>query len=271
MSLTRWKLKSKNVIFEIWFKDKHAIENGKFKDYLMFCYGCPSHPFDHNSAITQSLIDEGYILIYPSYIGTWESDGICTIENAVDTLKEVITNLKKESGIELRSNDQVFWKYKPPILIGGSFGGSVVLVTGAKLKEISTIVALAPVINFKNHAQGIYEEQDLNKTWNIIQKGWKYLWRIKKENWNKLIQGKLDLNPDEYLEELQDKNLFLIHGKNDKVVHYSRSKEFFKLLKLNNKNKLLLIENKGHLANYECGLEPIKSELIGWLKELGTR
>ena len=174
--------------------------------------------------------------------------------------------MKKEKGMDIISGKYVQWKYKPPQLIGSSFGGSVVLVAAAKIRDIRSVVALAPIIDFRVHNKGIHEEEDLDATWKSIENGWKNLWRVKKEDWNNLKKGQLDINPIDYVSILKNKNTLLIHGLNDHAVHYAHSIHFNDLLKNGNgKHEILLLKNSDHLGTSNLGERALHNKVMNFL------
>lgn len=243
-----WLIKFENVLMKIWY-NPHSFSNKKPTKFLIICHGCPSHPYDENPVTNQRFMQDGFVLVYPEYIGTWGSDGQCNLENAVDTVLKTIKLLRTGVAKDIKSNHLIKWNAKEIILIGGSFGGSVVLVAGAKSNYIKKIIAVSPVTDWRTHNKLDFEEEDLTRMWIIIKEGLNNYWRVKKEDYMKLVNGKLDLNPVDYVDILKEKDTFLIHGVYDKNVNYMRSKSLHKKLKSGSGNhKIYISKQKGHVV-----------------------
>lgn len=200
---------------------------------MVFCYGLPSHPYQHSPAKVEGLIEEGFVLFYPNYVGTWGSYGTMSWENCVSTVLQSIDFLKGGKGENAYNRSSIAWEVKDIVLVGGSFGGSVALVAGAKSKEIKNIVSVAAPTDWRDHSR-IAEEpgEPIDELFNSIKRGWNNLWRIpSKKEWDRLATGKVDLNPIDYIKELRDKNILLIHGELDNIVAVKRSKLLYEQLK----------------------------------------
>lgn len=237
------------------------------RQFIISVHGLPSHPYQLNSAPLNEYLRMGFVIILPEYIGTWGSYGINTLESCVDTILETIQFLKKGKAQNLLNGKNVAWKVKEIILLGGSFGGSVALIAGAKSKAIRKIIAVAPPTDYRTHNKK-YHEEDLNETWQTVKKGFENLWRLDKKYFDKLQQGKIDLNPVDYVNELKRKNVLLVHGENDKSVSIKRSIELLKLIKSKNRNsKLIALKGEGHLGNDVIGKSKLFKEISRWLKK----
>ncbi len=252
---------------KIWY-NPHSFSNKKSIKFLIICHGCPSHPYDENPATNQRFMQDGFVLVYPEYIGTGGSDGRCNFENAVDTVLKTIKLLRKGVAKDIKSNHLVKLNSKEIILIGGSFGGSVVLVAGAKSKYIKKIIAVSPVTDWRTHNKLDFEEEDLTRMWITIKEGLNNYWRVKEEDYMKLMKGKLDLNPVDYVDILKEKDTFLIHGVYDKDVNYMRSKSLHKKLKSGSGNhKIYISKQKGHVVPRYLSQRQYYKKVIGFLSK----
>lgn len=219
---------------------------------LIFCYGIPGRPLDETSPVIKNFLKEkkDCLVVCPEYIGTHSSYGKFTIKNAIKTIIKTIKFIKKGETRELWSQRSFSWKVKNISLIGGSFGGSIALVAGAKSDDVRNIIAIAAPIDWNTHAKIPGEEEDLENLYNVIKRGWKNLWRIRdKKDWKSFVSGKLGINPIEYVKNLKSKNVLLIHGKQDRIVSPERSKLLLSELQKRKGNcKLIFTEDKGHFG-----------------------
>ena len=255
-----------NIVASMWSKE--SLESNKEYRFMIFCYGLPSHPYQHNPAKVEKLIEEGFVIIYPNYIGTWASYGTMSWENCVDTVLQTIDFLKEGKGESISSESKFSWKVKDITLVGGSFGGAVVLVAGAKSKDVEYIISVAAPTNWRDHSRISEESREpIEELYYIVQEGWKNLWRIpSKEEWNRLVDGSADLNAVDYINELRNKNVLLIHGEFDDIVAPKRSIDLYNQLKKGNGNhKLIILKNDHHLGNDSIGREDLCPQVINWL------
>jgi len=262
-----WLIKFENILIKIWYNPKSFSSSNPTK-FLIICHGCPSHPYDENPATNQRFMQDDFVLVYPEYIGTWGSDGQCNFENAVDTVLKTITLLKKGTAKNIKSNNTVNWETEDIALIGGSFGGSVVLVARAKSNDIKKIIAVSPVTDWRTHNKLDFKEEDLTRMWQVIKEGLSNYWRVTEEDYIKLMKGELDLNPIDYVNTLKEKNTFLIHGLHDKDVNYRRSEDLHQRLKSGSgKHQLCLSEQYGHVVPRHISQEEYYHKVISFLSE----
>lgn len=255
------RIRYNDIISTVWFDDK--AEN---KGAIIVCYGLPGEPMLYNREVISKFVDEGFIVMCPYYIGTFDSFGICNFQNCVTTILETIDFLKKFDTSELWDLKQIKFDIKNIFLFGYSFGGSVALVAGAKSNMAIKMVVLAPPLNYRTQGRNAQEECIMDDYYRI-KRGWINTWRIKSKSlWRKLHEGKLDLNAIDYIEILKNKDIFMIHGKNDEAVSFSKSVGFYEELKKGRGNhKLELIDNVGHLGMSYLTHENIFSQIIAWL------
>lgn len=236
---------------------------------IILAYGLPTVPPYYKNPFITKLIKSGFMVAIPQYIGTFDSYGVSNIKNSADTILQTIESIKKNKAKELYELKEISWKAKEIILIGGSFGGSVVLVAGAKSKDIKKIVALAPPTDYRTQGKMRYPEEKIMDTYYIIKRAYPFTWRVKSKNvWLKFDRGELDLNPLDYVEKLKTKDIFLIHGLKDNVVNAKRSKQLYdKIKNSGNKKKLLILQREGHIGLEILGKRKIFNEVITWLKK----
>jgi esterase/lipase len=255
-----------DIVASIWSKD--ILQTDKAYRFMVFCYGLPSHPYQHNPAKVEPLIENGFVLLYPNYIGTWASHGVMSWEKCVDTVLQSIHFLNGGKGENVYDKSDVAWRVKDITLVGGSFGGSVVLVTGAKTDDVDYIVSVAAPTDWRDHSR-IAEEpgEPIEELFNSIKRGWDNLWRIpSKKEWDRLATGNVDLNPIDYVKELRDKNILLIHGELDNIVAVKRSKQFYEQLETGKgKHKLLILKGEGHRGNDVVGREDVIQTVLKFL------
>lgn len=252
------------IRLSMWFKGEMRPE-GEYS-FIISCHGLPSHPYQHNPAKMENVLDAGYVMVFPNYIGTWASEGVMSWENCVKTILETIKFIKSGKGKKVSHSENIKWKVKDITLLGGSFGGSVALVAGAK-SDVEKIISVAGPTNYRDHSK-IPEEsaEPIEDLYYEVKEGWGNLWRVSKAEWDRLAKGECDLNPVDYKDVLKDKDTMLIHGKKDEVVAVKRAKQLHKELKKGKGNHKLMLLDEGHIGNHILGKKKVFSKVKEFLE-----
>lgn len=265
MALKWARTRHKKILANMYWDDK--LNFTKPVKFILSFHGLPSHPYQLNPAPLHAYLEEGFVMVYPEYIGTWGSYGKNTLQSCVETALSIIQFVSKGKAMNILDKIKLSWKAQDIILLGGSFGGSVVLVAGAKSNLVKNVIAVAQPTDYRSHNKK-YKEENLNETWRILTDGFKNLWRLDKKFFDKLLSGELDVNPVDYVDKLKNKNILLIHGDNDSSVSVERSIELFNQLKKGNGNhKLIILKNEGHKGNDIIGRGDLSPKIIGWLRK----
>ena len=269
------KVRYGKILANLYFpgpRRKYYLNSKTPKRFLVFCYGLPGKPLDENSETVKKFLKNDFVVVCPEYIGTFSSYGKFYIENTIETVLKTIKFIRKGEARELWSMQRCHWKTKDITLIGGSFGGSVALVAGAKSRGVKNIIAISSPIDWREHSKS-KKEENLEELYSIIKRGWENIWRIaSKKNWQKFVSGKLDMNPVDYIKELRNKNIMLIHSQNDKVVSVQRSITLFQQLKEGRgKSELLILKNERHCSNNILAKEKVFKETSLFLKSRGLK
>lgn len=136
-------------------------------------------------------------------------------------------------------------------ILGLSMGGNIAVHIASKFSEIKVVVLLSPALTFN--------------------------FPLPSEKRDYFIMGPHKLKVEGYLSmrnasvmnlaEKLTQAVLIIHPKNDPVVPYTQSVEFYDRLKNSAKKKILLLENGGHvLDTYESKLKSFE-EIVSWIKE----
>lgn len=227
---------------------------------ITFCYGIPSHPFDRFPFGLESYLRQGYILAYPHYEGTFGSNGLCTLENAVDSVVSTVQALLKGELHDLMSEEKLEIDPRRVVLAGGSFGGSVALLAASKSDEINDVISVAGPID--------YRERNFSRLEGKLRRAYEKEWHIDPSIWERLSQGRLDINPIDYVDRLKTKNTYLIHGETDPAVPVEQSVRLHKMLRGGfGKHKILIEPNVGHIGCHYIGIERVHKLVESWMVE----
>ncbi len=143
-------------------------------------------------------------------------------------------------------------------LIGLSMGGHVAIKTAVKYQDkISSIALLAPAINF-----GELVERDIrNKVFQKVDEF--YIFgpnRLREEGVESIIKS----NAMDLAEKIHVP-ILIIHAKNDNVVPYKQSEEFFSRVNSIDKKLILLDEGEHVFVTYNSRKRVI-NELVDWFR-----
>lgn len=250
------RIKISNTLTELYYLPYSA--NGTV---MVFCYGIPSHPFDRFPFGLESYLSQGYILAYPHYEGTFGSDGVCTLENAVGSIVMTTQAVLDEDIHDLISGEQINIGARRVILVGGSFGGSVALLAAVKSNKINTVISVAGPTDYRG--------RDFSKLEDKLKRAYKKEWNVESSVWKALAQGTININPVDYADKLRQKNTFLIHGADDSVVSPEHSIKLYEMLRNGLGEHQILIEpNVGHIGSHYIGVEHVHNSIESWLKTL---
>ncbi len=222
------------------------LKNDK-KKLIIICPGLPSDPFNYD--LLDFLSNEGFSCVYVRYSGTWGSYGSFLKNSPVKDIENILDFvLKERSFIDSSNNQKVKLNFKKIILIGTSFGGSVCLVSGAKSLNVNKIIALSPIVNYRDHARNPdYPEEKIDNLGNYLKRAYGKSYNFSSNDWKKFVEGKLDINPDDYVHELSKKEIILLSGVKDKSISIDRLKNFFNNLH-SKKKKHYIFKDSGHLS-----------------------
>jgi len=250
------RIKVSNILIEL-----YCIPSSANGTVLVFCYGIPSHPFDRFPFGLESYLKQGYLLAYPHYEGTFGSDGVCTIENAVDSTILAAQAVLQGNVLDLFSGEQVRIKSQRVILVGGSFGGSVALLAAAKSSEINTVISVAGPTDYRGRNFSILETK--------LKRAYKKEWNIDSSVWEAFAQERIDINPIDYVDALKQKNTYLIHGADDPIVSADHSTKLHELLRDDfGKHQILIEPNVRHIGSHYIGIERVHHLVENWLRSL---
>lgn len=255
----RYRIKDKGIVYEL-------IEPPKDKNLhkgIIIFPGMPNQP--RNDEQGDMLAFEGFYVLEPRYIGSWESYGEFNINNCIKTVLEAEKLFKKGFAIECWEKKKIDWDINETIMLSSSFGSSIVLSIAHKL-DSKIFVCLAPLTNLKKHHKDEkIEEQDLRQLGLFIKRGFENAFRgFNLSDWGKFIKGDSNANPIETVEQLKNKKIFLAHGKKDSAVNFNRTQEYYDKIKEKNEVKLKFYDNVGHgkQIKRESFLDVLK-----WIKE----
>lgn len=223
---------------------------------IIICEGLPSVP--NKKELMLRLSHRGFTVIYPRYKGTWESDGEFLKESPTRDVEDVLQLIKKGELVELFANKKFKIPNQPVHLLGSSFGASVAL-SFAGNKDISKIVALSAIVDFKKH-NNENDEEDLILVGEFIKRAFGEGYRFKDNQWIKMVRGNI-FNPPQKIDQKKANNILMVYDKSDSQVSCKKIEEYIS----NNKIKNVLVEtDKGHLTFSKLPKETW-DKIIKWL------
>lgn len=239
-----YRLKSENVAYDLYLPEKG---NGKT---VLYVPGLPGHP--RKRTLGESFANRGFTFIEMRYMGSWESDGVFTMENCLKSLDEAYSFVKGGTGIELRRDVKKEWSTDGIIFMGSSFGGGVIL--SSHIKDPLTFVLLAPVTDLtKIKESAVILPSGDDDIYSLLSHGYANVYRgLTKKDWTDFMNGDSPINPEKNLSNLKNKRLIFVQGDKDTTISHADTDEFVKKLKKNGLDvEFVSVENAGHGSDLE--------------------
>ena len=239
-----YRLRSKNIFYDLYLPEN---SNGKA---ILYVPGLPGHP--RRKSLGEAFASEGFTFFEMRFPGSWESDGVFTMDNCVESLEEAYTFIQGGTGMELRRGTEKDWSCQKVVFLGSSFGGGVIL--SSTIKDALTFVLLAPVTKLKNIRDSLFmlpsRDDDI---FHLLSKGYSNVYRgLTKEDWSNFLNENTKINPEKNVDNLKNKKLIFVQGSKDNVIKDTDTTEYVKELKNNNiEAKLLLIPDAEHGGDLE--------------------
>lgn len=167
--------------------------------------------------------------------------------------------------IECYKKKEIKWNINDIYILSSSFGSSIVLSTLHKL-ETKNCICICPLTDLSKHnSDDKLPEENLFKTYDFLNCSFSNAFRnLEKDDWITFIKGKSNANPINYTSKIKNKNIFLAHGKTDKVVNYNRTIDFYNEIKNNNEVTLKIYDEIGHGSQIKK--KSIK-DILQWIDE----
>jgi len=215
----------KEIIYEFALADKP-------KAALIWLWGFPSYPKE--SFLSNYLVSQGITVCFPHYIGSWLLAGRFSPRNCQKTVQQAYGFIKKGSATELYNNQKISWPTDKIILAGGSFGVFWALQSAQEL-DLKKYLLIAPFIDVKNQNKD-GDEEDIENTLTFARRAMNQVYPgIKDDSWDEFFQ-----TGEVAYDTIENKEIFIAHGKNDQSVKIEHSREIKG--KLEDRNKVELIE-----------------------------
>lgn len=225
----------------------------KKQKVVIFCQGAPSVP--NARRVLEHFSKKGYWAFFPRYRGAWESDGTFMKHSPHQDILEVIEEMEKGflnlwTGAEERVvPDEVH-------LIGASFGGAAVLMASHHPK-VTKVVALSPVVDWLDGES--IEPIERMYAFSKVAFGNGYRWS--KNAVEKIRKGTF-YNPANNQTLIAPEKVFILHNKDDVVVHYTPSERLAKALGI----KLSLKKQGGHYGTSAVLIPGVLKQVEKFLK-----
>lgn len=199
---------AKDIVAEIMFPER---QTGKV---AIIAIGAPSTPYKKETL--RFLASHGYVVIFPRYRGTWESEGNFLEKSPAQDIRDVVTELvTKRSVSDVATKEKHTIRISAIHLFGGSFGGPAVLLN-TQLPIVKKVIALSPVLDWG--VEG--EDEPFDSFVRYSQKGYSGAFRPKHlKDWEKLIKTDF-YNPIAHTATIIGKKVFILHCKDDTNVPY---------------------------------------------------
>ncbi len=205
---------AKDIVAEVQLPERQI---GKI---AIIASGLPSAPV--KKEFLHFLAAHGYVVIFPRYRGTWESDGAFLRESPAKDIADILSQLaKKKSIVDLFTKENISIKVSTVHLFGSSFGGPAVLLN-SKHPLVKKVIAIAPVTNWRVEGESESFVEHVRST----QATFGMAFRPNHDgDWLKLIRTNF-YNPIDHLDQIDGSKVFIIHAQDDTLVPIRPSVDF---------------------------------------------
>jgi len=240
--MINYRIKYKNTISELYYpKESKEIA-------VIFLPGLPSFLGKNN--ITKKLTEAGCIVYQPYYSGTYDSSGYFTPSQCIKDVDQFIKMANKNKQKELYFNKILRTEAKKIILIGTSFGSSIVAIN--QNKKVSKKILISPVLTYNQTLIGeivknLSFKDQMKGLLRLITKGYPLIYRMNNiKEWREFLFGKNDkFNPIKFLQSNKiSEKITIIQGINDSSVPEELNKIL--LRKFNIHAKFVVDKTAGH-------------------------
>lgn len=253
----QYRIKNSGIVYLL------TVPNGKnLKTGIIIFPGFPN--IGNNDEYIKILSSEGYYILEPKYIGSWESYGKFNLENCIKTVVKAENFFRRGHANECWSNKSIKWSLNEMIILSSSFGSAVVLSVAHRLKT-NKFICLAPLTNLNKHNKDKnIDEQDLKQIGVFVKRGFENIYReFDITDWNSFSDGKSIVNPIKVVHKLENKKILLLHGKKDNVINYKRTKEYFNRIKIKNQVVIKFYNKLHHGTELK---KHAKKDVIDWIR-----
>ncbi len=200
----------------------------KGQKLIVFCPGLPQYVSSYHPFV-QTLADLGYDLLIPKYHGTWESNGIFSLSESLDSVYTALDVVKAGSIDELYGMTSINLPKGDPILLGFSYGGFVARLIADR--SVEKKILLMPLVDIVLHGRDSLKNDLL-----FLSRAYQNVYRFDVERFiNEMGQFKQPLQSDPFS---------IVIGSGDKVI--SQSEIQFLKEKYNPHTQIV---EAGHTAN----------------------
>lgn len=214
---------------------EYLLPDKKTHKVIILAPGAPGYP--QQKKLMPFLVEKGFAVFLPRYRGSFESGGEYLKHEPTKDIIDIIDSL--ESGWHDAWDNTKHSITNPEVyLIGGSFGGSAVLLA-SNYKKVKKVIATAAVCDWRVDS----EIEPMDKLLTFIRKGFGAGYKFSDANWKKLCSGRF-YNPINKVKQMDGKKILMIHGTRDPVVPFHTAETFAKL----SGAKLIPVRTKDHLG-----------------------
>lgn len=251
-----YRIRSKKVYYDLYLPSHPTGQ------MIIYAPGLPGHP--RKKELGEAFSAKGFAFFEMRYRGSWESEGVFTLDNCVKSLKEAYEFVNCGSASELRFGEKITWKTHAITILASSFGGAVALSTD--IREAHTMLLLSPLIDISQFVPTLRPVGSADDLFYLLTKGYGMVYRgLTHADWKRFLAGNTLVNPLKNIDNLKNKKIVLIQGKQDFVITpEASSRSIEKLQKLGVKDiKYYVVAGAGHGTDLE------KKAMVRILKFLG--
>lgn len=215
---------------------------------IVWLPGLPNKPTTPDMG--KPLSDLGFTVLQARYPGNWQSYGSFGPNTSLNGALMGIELLSKGRTLDLNTEKNIFWDVDHIILVGNSYGGGIAVSALGSSNLVSGAIAFCPLLEPRHqNTDESFPEDDLYTLYPYLKRCHENVYRNLDENeWKEYLEGRHQVDPLNFLTEIKERPLLLIHGSEDTGIRSYHTESFYYKLKENKAKRveIFIKEGVGH-------------------------
>lgn len=155
--------------------------------------------------------------------------------------------LSKGNTLDLNTEKEISWSIDHIIFVGNSYGGGIAVSALGSSDLASGAIAFCPLLEpSRQNADQLLQEDDLSTLYPYLKRCHGNVYRNLDDNeWKEYVEGRHRVDPSNFLTEIKERPLLLVHGTEDKGIRPYHTENFYYKLKENEAKQVQMIIKQG--------------------------
>lgn len=197
---------------------------------VIYGVGAPIPPDNGNLPDASVILEKAVDIYVPDYLGYGRSDGRFTPMNCIRTFTKLYSAFRDGCIASNAAENTTYpLQYDRVLCIGRSLGGTYAPLLPKFNPEIRELAIFCPAVD--NKSLGGIQGEETNEDFfrSVRGDGYYHLYRgLLSQRWVDHFEHRDGMAPVDNVECLRNSKLFIAHGLKDRVIHYSRSVDYYR-------------------------------------------